>query len=398
MNWDTQLSSILSVADGSVAKMRERLTSPGKFSKAENLFPVREWIRDSDLDPPAPPPRAPLPRQPSPSLSSGVQWADVAALQSQLQMQSQAIDSLTKKLHDMEKERQSQQRHIQTLQEEVHSLREDLRESERERDKPLRGQSPGAERMMEQWRREVGRELSSLRGHITRATSLGNLEESFNSKIRREELEHLRREVDQLKTRLRRQEEDVFLQQTEARETRRQYERSCKTLEELTESYRTHSTDLAKTVSQYSHTQQEVCQIRTVVSELKDEVRSLTLREHEPTTVLSVHTSGASPVSFPHGHSRGVRVEEPDSDSEDFSPTPSLAEVSSDDLSWLDDKDSALPQKPHVRLSVQSRRSDFACPGSDLEDDDNDEGGDEEDLLDYNVDPDLASDLSLNDL
>ena len=191
---------------------------------------------------------------------------------------------------------------------------------------------------MEQWRREVGRELSSLRGHITRATSLGNLEErcvgvvgrncrlwnswliwkqlqfaitkklewhfhflgrqvwkrgndtsvlssfplfsplSFNSKIRREELEHLRREVDQLKTRLSeshvgkhtyimsshwfcgtphvlssvlacqakdkyslahgvgsfffcltgRQEEDVFLQQAEARETRRQYERSCK--------------------------------------------------------------------------------------------------------------------------------------------------------------------------
>ncbi|XP_062251875.1 uncharacterized protein LOC133960983 isoform X2 [Platichthys flesus] len=396
MNWDSQLSSILSVADGSVAKMRERLTSPGKFSKGENLFPAREWIPDFDLDPPAPPPRAPLPRQPSPSHSSGVQWADVDALQSQLQMQSQAIDSLTKKLHDMEKDRLSQQRHIQTLQEEVHSLREDLRESERERDKPQRGQSPGAERMMEQWRREVGRELSSLRGHITRATSLGNLEESFNSKIRREELEHLRREVDQLKTRLRRQEEDVFLQQSEARETRRQYERSCKTLEELTESYRTHSTDLAKNVSQYSHTQQEVRQIRMVVSELKDKVRSLTLQEHEPTPLLSVHTSGASPVSLPHGHSRGVRVEEPDSDSEDFSLTPSLAEISSDDLSWLDDKDSALPQKPQVRLSVQSRRSDFSCPGSDLED--NDESGDEEDLLDYNVDPDLASDLSLNDL
>ncbi|XP_062251873.1 uncharacterized protein LOC133960983 isoform X1 [Platichthys flesus] len=422
MNWDSQLSSILSVADGSVAKMRERLTSPGKFSKGENLFPAREWIPDFDLDPPAPPPRAPLPRQPSPSHSSGVQWADVDALQSQLQMQSQAIDSLTKKLHDMEKDRLSQQRHIQTLQDvirkkrvkppriltsigrivilayqkEVHSLREDLRESERERDKPQRGQSPGAERMMEQWRREVGRELSSLRGHITRATSLGNLEESFNSKIRREELEHLRREVDQLKTRLRRQEEDVFLQQSEARETRRQYERSCKTLEELTESYRTHSTDLAKNVSQYSHTQQEVRQIRMVVSELKDKVRSLTLQEHEPTPLLSVHTSGASPVSLPHGHSRGVRVEEPDSDSEDFSLTPSLAEISSDDLSWLDDKDSALPQKPQVRLSVQSRRSDFSCPGSDLED--NDESGDEEDLLDYNVDPDLASDLSLNDL
>lgn len=48
--------------------------------------------------------------------------------------------------------------------------------------------------------------------------------------------------------------------------------------------------------------------------------------------------SGASPL--PQSHSRGVRVEEAGSDSEDFSPTPSLAEVSSDDLSWLDDKDS----------------------------------------------------------
>lgn len=52
-----------------------------------------------------------------------------------------------------------------------------LRERERERDESGLGQSPGAERKMEQWKREVGRELSSLRGHITRAMSLGNLEE-----------------------------------------------------------------------------------------------------------------------------------------------------------------------------------------------------------------------------
>lgn len=99
---------------------------------------------------------------------------------------------------------------------------------------------------------------------------------SFSSKLRREELEHLRREVDQLKTHLSeshakntysmplhwscgslhvlssvlacqakgkcslahrvgsffsltgRREEDVFLQQAEDRETRIQYERSCK--------------------------------------------------------------------------------------------------------------------------------------------------------------------------
>lgn len=192
----------------------------------------------------------------------------------------------------------------------------------------------------------------------------------------------------------------MFLQQAEARETRRLYERSCK---EVTDSYRTHSTDLAKTLSQYSHTQQELCQIRTAMSELKEEVKSLVLRESEPTPFLSAHTSGASPL--PRSHSRRVKVEEPDSDSEDFSPTPSLAEVSSDDLSWLEDKDPALQQKPRVRLSVQSRRSHFTGPGSDLEededdadnndDDDDDEGGD---LLDEDENQDFESDLSLNDL
>ncbi|KAL3047518.1 hypothetical protein OYC64_021673 [Pagothenia borchgrevinki] len=387
MNWDTQLSSILSVADGSVAKMRERLTSPGKFAKGgEDLFPTRERLHGSDFGPPALPPRSPLLRQPSPSHGPTVQWADLAAIQSQLQIQSQTIESLTQRLRDVEKERQSQQCDVQTLQEEVQQLREERRTRAESRS----DHSPGAERRMEQWRREVGRELSSLRGHITRATSLGNLEESFSSKLRQEELEHLRREVDQLKTQLRRQGEDAFLQQAEARETRRQYEHSCKTLEELTDSYRSHSSDLVKTVSQYSHTQQEVRQIRTTVSEMKEEFRRLILKERQTTPLLS-HSSGASPLPLPGSLGRGGRVEA-DSDSEDFSLTPSLAEISSDDLSWLDDKDPALHREPRVRLSVQSTRSDFAGPGSDLEDDDGD------DLLDEDVHPDLDSDLSLADL
>ncbi|TNN38387.1 hypothetical protein EYF80_051453 [Liparis tanakae] len=213
MNWDNQLSSILAVADGSVAKMRARLTSPGKFSKGE------------------------------------VAVADGIPL-----CVFKAIESLALQLRDVERERQSQQGLIQTLQ------------------------------------GKTGCTAAACR--------------SFTSKLRREELEHLRREVEQLKAQLR--------------------------------------------------------------------------------------ASAA-------GRSRGVRVEEAGSDSEDFSPTPSLAEVSSDDLSWPDDKDPAPHQKPRVRLSVQSRRSDFAGPGSDLEegDDDDDEG---DDLLDEDAIPDLGSDLSLDDL
>lgn len=229
-------------------------------------------------------------------------------------------------------------------------------------------------------------------GHVTRATSLGNQEESFSSKLRREEMDHLRREVDQLKAQLRRQEEDMFLQQSESRETRRQYERSCKTLEELTDSYRTHSFDLAKTVSQYKHTQQEVRQLRATVTELKEEVRSLVLKERQSSPVFQLRT--AAPVSAPLP-SRRVQDQkpDPDSESEDFSPTPSLSEVSSDDLSWLDDRDSA-PRKglPPACLSSKSKGSNLGGLESGLDDDD------DEDDDDNDVNLGLGSDLSLNDL
>lgn len=383
MNWDSQLNSILSVADGSVAKMRERLTSAGKFSKGAE---VKESGINSNLDPPAPSHAARPDHKPPSSLSLGVQWAELAAIQSQLQIQSQLIESLTEKLHDLEREKKSQQHHIQTLQEEVQSLREELRRRDRERE----DLSSVVERRMEQWKREVGHELSSLRGDIAEAASRGNLEESFSSKLRRDELEHLRRELEALKTRTKRQEEDMQLQQTEAREMRRQCERSCKTLEELTGSYRTHSRDLMKTLSQYSNTQQEVHQMRKAVSELENEVRSLFLRHRESPPLLSPLASGAPPLLAPRSRSRGLGADEADSDSEDFSPTPSLAEISSDDLSWLEDKEPAPSRR--ARPSVQSTPSEFAVPGSDLEDNCDDP------LDDVDDDPELESDLSLSDL
>ncbi|XP_056459351.1 putative golgin subfamily A member 8I [Gadus chalcogrammus] len=405
MNWDNQLSSILSAADDSVAKMRERLTSPGKFSKGSpDLFPVREGRSDPGLDPltlPLLPTRASMLQQPSSSLPPEVQWADLAAIQTQLQMQSQALESLTKKVQSVERERDSQQRRIRLLEEEICSLREESKEMERARADMRRDQSPGTERMMEQWRREIGRELSTLRGHITRATSLSNLEESFSSKLQGEELQHLRREVDQLKARLRGQEEDMFVQQSEVREARRQYERNCKTLEQLTDTNRTHGLDLAKTETQHTRTQQEVRQIRVSVSDLRDEVSRLMLREERPTPARPQHTSASmAPGSQLHSsHGPEPRGEQPDSDSEDFSPTPSLAEVSSDDLSWLDDHEPAPRQKrvPCVRLSTRSRRSDIAGPSSDLGDDDEDDDNDD-DLDDDDVHLGLGSDLSLDDL
>ncbi|XP_050994612.1 troponin T, skeletal muscle isoform X2 [Labeo rohita] len=363
MNWDQQLSSIISEADGSVAKMRERLTAHRRSPRGtEDVFPVREVTAGVDLKP------------------TMVQWSDLTAIQTQLQQQSQAIETLTQSLRLLERERNDQQRQIQTLQEEQKRLQDKL--EERQRDVERRSLSPGPDRRIEQWKREVDRELSNLRGQINRATTLGNQEESFSSKLRREELEQLRREVDILKNKLMRQEEDTFQLQSEARETRRQYERSSKTLESFTDSYRTQSFDLARMVSQYQHTQQEVRDLRVTVSELKDEVRGLVLRETLPTPAQVPQTPVVTVKTRPQR-----RVSSGSED--DFSPTPSLAEISSDELdaSWLEEPEPQTKQRRRrVRLNSDLTGSDLSDAGSGL------------DAEDVDRVSDSSPDLSLSDL
>uniref|UniRef100_A0A8C9VIA5 Uncharacterized protein n=1 Tax=Scleropages formosus TaxID=113540 RepID=A0A8C9VIA5_SCLFO len=385
MNWDTRFSSILSAADGSVAKMRERLTSAGKGSK--DVFPQPEALRVPDLEVP------PVSCPPQP-LSLPVQWSDMTGIQAQLQSQNQAIESLTQALRFMERERDSQHRHLQALQEELQRLRDRENEWMRAGDR-ARG-SPGAERRMELWKREVNREMSSLREQIDRAISLSNQEESFSSKLRREEVELLRREVDQLQQQLRKREEDLFHQQSETREVRRQYAQNCKTLENLTDSYRTHSLDLTKILSQYQDTQRDVRQLKVTVTELKEEVRGLILRERHSAPVLTTFRADQESARRPVDH----HEERSASDSEeDFSSTPSLGDVSSDDLSWLVERDTAgRRRKPHTSENFQLTESENGTGGSGLEED----AEKDEDSIDLNDEPETQSDsfqdFDVNDL
>ncbi|XP_026051002.1 coiled-coil domain-containing protein 157-like [Carassius auratus] len=359
MNWDQQLSSIISEADGSVAKMRERLTSHRRsYRGTEDVFPVREVTAGVDLKP------------------SAVQWSDLTAIQTQLQQQSQVIftpESLSSRAAEETSDKLE----------------------EREQDTGRRSLSPGPDRRIEQWKREMDRELSSLRAQINRAATLGNQEERgvalgnrqkrFSSKLRREELEQLRREVDILKNKLLRQEEDTFQLRSEARETRRQYEHSSKTLESFTDSYRTHSFDLARMVSQYQHTQQEVRDLRVTVSELKDEVRGLVLRETLPTPAPLTHKPVVTVKTSPQR-----RVSSGSDD--DFSPTPSLGEISSDELdaSWLDEPEpQTRRRRRRVRLNSDITGSDLSDAGSGL---DSNLGNDAEGVSDS------PPDLSLSDL
>ncbi|KAB5539704.1 hypothetical protein PHYPO_G00092100 [Pangasianodon hypophthalmus] len=363
MNWDNQLSHIISAADGSVAKIRERLAFPGRLSRErEDVYPVRDLSHATGLDPPV-------------RLSGAVQWTDLAAVQDQLHNQRQTIEALTQNLRSVERERDAQQRQIQTLQEEVRRLRERLedREKERERKQDMDGEKvPAVEMRLEQWKREVGRELSALRGHIDRATSLGNREESFSSKLCREEVEQLRREVDLLKSKLMRHEEDMYQQQSEAREMRRQCERSCKTLETVTDSYRTHGFELSRIVSQYQHTQQDVRDLRLTISGLKDEVRGLISRDRLDTPAERPRKSNPLEAAVAVEMSPRRRFLS-DSDDE-LSPTPSLGDISSDDLdtSWLGES------APEVRS--QGRGARLSLSGTDLSDTASGLGSNHEDI------------------
>lgn len=163
------------------------------------------------------------------------------------------------------------------------------------------------------------------------------------------------------------------------------------TLDELTDKCRAQSTKLVKTVSQHSQTKEEVRQIRcvcvcgfgrcccfsiltslicchrTIVLELKEEVGRFSVGDCEP--VLSkvfpsssfhsitqhldhIFTLDVGASLLPQSHGREVRVEEAGPDSDDSSLTPSLAEVSSDDLAWLDDRYPG--EEDHSQLSAST--------------------------------------------
>ncbi|XP_060773509.1 uncharacterized protein LOC132883644 isoform X3 [Neoarius graeffei] len=187
-------------------------------------------------------------------------------------------------------------------------------------------------------------------GHVSR----------FSSKLCREEVEQFRREVDMLKSKLMRHEEDMYQQQSEARETRKQCERNCKALETVIDSYRAHDFELSRIISQYHHTQQDVRDVRLAVSGLKDEVRSLILRDRLNTPAEMQQKSNPLEAAVAVETSP-LRQMLSDSDDE-LSPTPSLRDVSSDDLdtSWLGESAS----KPRS----QGRVTHFSLSGSDLSD------------------------------
>nr|XP_015212188.1 PREDICTED: RNA-binding protein 25-like [Lepisosteus oculatus] len=380
MNWDSQLSAVLSAADGSVAKIRERLNTASHFSK--DVYPDSGQFRSVCFEEsPLSRPSAPLSGVPS----AGKQWGQLPEILSRLQDQSQAIQSLTQAVRLLERERDKQQQHLQALQEEVRRLRD--REQQRER-----GGSE-TEGRLDQWRREVRGELQSLTEKLERVAAR---QDSFSGKLQREEMEQLKRELDHLKHKLRRQEDDLLSQISETRDMRRQYERNTKMLESLADSYRGHAEDLTRTLSQQQSAHHDLHSLRSCVSELKDEMRGLRLADSQPMSSHGTRRAGDCVSGRQHQQSResgGSDLLEEDSEGE-LSPSLSLGDVSSEDLSLL----SETPAPPQPRTGTR--------PHHLLEGSDNGEAGsgldEEEEVLSIEEDlgelSDSPPELNLSDL
>ncbi|XP_041132965.1 stress response protein NST1-like isoform X2 [Polyodon spathula] len=394
MNWDTQLRSILSSTDGSLARIRERLNTAGSFSKDE--------LGDS-LDM-----KSLLYQEPSPSylepLPPRMERGDLAVVHTKLESQSRVIESLTQTVLRLEKDRELQQHRIQTLEEEVCRLRS------RGEEKQRRSQERGLEGRVEEWKREVTSELYSLRAQLQReaerASSQGQQEIQDSKKLLREECKTLRREVDHIKLQLRRQEEELLNKASETREMKQSQERNSKTLEGLTDGYRSHSVDLSKVLSNHHYTEQEFKHISSSVMDLKEEVRSLKLSvgRLDQSSTLTARTGLRS--SHVQGSHRTRQAGEPhpepldqDSDLElSLSPCPSLGDISSDDLSSLPDlhsrKRRTAESKYAPGLSSELEGSDISETGSDL--------GDDGDVASFSADLNELSDspceLNLSDL
>ncbi|KAK6484381.1 stress response protein NST1 isoform X1 [Huso huso] len=381
MDWDTQLSSILSTTDSSMARIRASHSCVFVLHSDE----LGDSLHMKSL----------LYQEPSPfpsylePLPPRMERGDLTGVHTQLQSQSQAIESLTQTVLKLEKDRELQQHRIQTLEEEVRRLR--TRGEEEQRRSPERR----LERRVEEWKREVTSELYSLRAQLQReaerAGSQGQQEIQDSKKLLREECETLRREVEHIKLQLRRQEEELLNKISETREMKRSQERNSKTLEGLTDGYRSHSVDLNKVLSSHHYTEQEFKHIRSTVMDLKEEVRSLkrSVGRLDQSSMLTTRTASLPPAGLSssrvQGSHRTRRAAEPhpetldrDSDLElspspSPSPSPSLGDISSDDLSSLPDLHSRAPctaeSKYATGLSSELEGSDIGETGSDLEDD-----------------------------
>uniref|UniRef100_A0A8D0DYJ9 Uncharacterized protein n=1 Tax=Salvator merianae TaxID=96440 RepID=A0A8D0DYJ9_SALMN len=201
---------------------------------------------------------------------------ELTAISKQLHSQAQIIESLSQAVCRLKQEKELQQQSISHLEEEVGRLQHN----------PQGGLESGPACKME----GLKSELRSLRQQMFLQSdgdctpdpfsSLGIMQDMLESKkVMWQEYECLKREIEQLKRKLDRQEENLFNQVSATHEIKRTQNRYCKMLEDLLNSHKTQTQDLDKTKNETQNTLQELNYVKSTVTDLKEQVKSLHLED-----------------------------------------------------------------------------------------------------------------------
>ncbi|KAE8609919.1 hypothetical protein XENTR_v10011947 [Xenopus tropicalis] len=266
MSWDTQLNSILTATESNMAKIKERLYSRGELSKDIHfdLPRVKTSLFEEESS------KLPVPYlSHTTNVNHLTPSEDLANLSSKLLSQDKALGRL-------ERDRDQQQQRIHSLEDELHHLQ---------------GAQVGLtesvlERKVDGLRQELFSELrcikERLRDYSAREPYHGQHSSSSiiqemteNKRILWKECESLRRDIDFLHQRFRRQEDDMLRQVSEGQEVKRMHERNAKMLEGIVSNHQTNSVELNRTRSDTQELQRCLLQIRGEIRELKDNLRIL---------------------------------------------------------------------------------------------------------------------------
>lgn len=341
MNWDTQLNSILNDTDCNVAKIKQRLNTTGYYAKVGSLDMIdTKSIRFSE------PLSVPVEHTCcSDVYSQKLPKEELLSISRQLQFQGRTIESLRQALLRVETEKEQQRHKIQSLEEEIRRLQS--QSEERTLDFQL-------ERKMEDWRKEMSNEMYSLREqirHMDRTYGYGK--HTFSSLIQEvherkkdmcEEHESLRKEIDNMRQKIWKQEDELLKQISDTKELAQSQDRNSKIVRELMNKcqwlvHQQESTRREITQIRYDSTSGEVPlwpSKRSTVTALKEQLRNVHLADNQTSTPLK---SDARKQYQMKKKPKSEPLTE-DSDS-NLSCTLSLADISSDD-------DSAVLQNLNV--------------------------------------------------
>ncbi|KAL8178789.1 UNVERIFIED_CONTAM: hypothetical protein K2H54_056521 [Gekko kuhli] len=266
MNWDTELSSILSATDANMAKIKHRLNLASITSKADLLLDRLNPESAVLTEPP------PLHFTCAASHCCRMATEELSAIIKQLHSQAQVIESLTRAVHQLKQEKELQQHSISHLEEEVDRLQ----------------QSPhgGLESELGQRKEGLKSEVHSLRQQMFQQSdgdcipdlysSPGLVQETLESKkVLWQECESIRREMEQLKKKLDRQEEDLFNRMSATHEIRRTQSQYRKMLEDLMNMHKTQIQNLDSARNESQGIRQELSNIKSTVISLREQVKTL---------------------------------------------------------------------------------------------------------------------------